>query len=144
MKQHNYDVFLQAIIDINGNICRNIIAAIDNLKIYPEFCEYFTTQLTNLTKDLIRKVGEFDLSDGKYKVNKEVFKLYWCLETIYQFTNSINSAILKEILQETKSVGDYTIREKTAKILSKLTCDEDLNEIKLQLKNDKNYYVRRF
>lgn len=144
LKTENYDIFLQAIIDINGNICRNIISAISNLKQYPEFSGYFCEKLINLTQTLIEKVNEFGFNDGKYKVNKEVFKLYWCLETIYVFTNFIKSDILKEILLLTKCVGEYTIREKTAKILSRLDCDDDLAKIRQELKNDKNYYVRRF
>ena len=33
----SYDIFLDAIIDINANICRNIIEAVSNLKNNPEF-----------------------------------------------------------------------------------------------------------
>ena len=38
----------------------------------------------------------------------------------------------------------FTIREKTAKILSKFKNNKELSLIKEELKNDKNYYVRRF
>ncbi len=138
------DIFLEAIIDINGNICRNTISAICNLRPYPEFTDYFCQKLTTQTLHLISKVEQFDFQDGKYKVNKEVFKLYWCLETISRFTNYINPDILKEILKQTKNIGEYTIREKTAKILSKIVCDSELAQIKQELKQDKNYYVRRF
>lgn len=144
LKSPNYNVFLDAIIDVNGNICRNTISAISNLKIYPNFCDYFCPALVNLTNKLISIVEKFDFQDGKYKVNKEVFKLYWCLETLFIFTNCINFDILKEILQKTKDIQEYTIREKTAKILSNTLCDNDLSLIKNKLKNDTNYYVRRF
>ena len=144
LKLKNYDIFLDAIIDINGNICRNTISAISNLKIYPDFCNYFCPALVNLTDKLISIVEKFDFQEGKYKVNKEVFKLYWCLETLYIFTNSINFDIFKKILLRTRNINEYTIREKTAKILSLIKCDESLSEIKHELKNDSNYYVRRF
>lgn len=144
LKKEFFDIFLDAIIDINGNICRNTISAISNLKSYPDFCGYFCSKLTDLTQKLILKVNEFDFQDGKYKVNKEVFKLYWCLETIYVFTNYIKSDILKKILLQTKNIGEYTIREKTAKILSNIVCDTEMALIKQELKHDKNYYVRRF
>ena len=144
LKSENVDIFLQAIIDINGNICRNIISAISELQDYPQFTECFCPKLTDLTKKLVANVNEFDFADGKYKVNKEVFKLYWCLETLYVFTNLIKFDILKEILMLTKSVGEYTIREKTAKILTKLANDADLDAIRQELKHDNNYYVRRF
>jgi hypothetical protein len=45
---------------------------------------------------------------------------------------------------KTKNIGEYTIREKTAKILTNNFEDKDLSQIKAELKNDSNYYVRRF
>ena len=50
----------------------------------------------------------------------------------------------KNSLNKTKDIDEYTIREKTAKILSLNFDDPDLNQIRNKLKNDKNYYVRRF
>ncbi len=131
------DIFLDAIIDINGNICRNTIAAIRYLKKYNEFCQDFCNKLTNKTLELAKIAKTFDPQDGKYKVNKEIFKLYWYLETIYHFTEFID---IKDIILETKDVHDYTIREKTAKILSKF---DNYEQIKKELKEDENYYVRR-
>lgn len=139
-----YKKFLDAIIDINGNICRNIISAISNLKNDDIFGSIFCPKLINLTSELTDTVSQFDFSDGKYKVNKEAFKLYWCLETIYVFFDSFNIEELKPILMKTKNIGEYTIREKTAKILTNYFEDKDLSQIKEELKNDSNYYVRRF
>lgn len=140
----SYDVFLEAIIDINANICRNIISAISNLKQNSVFCKYFTQKLTQKTLALIDIIKDFDFQDGKYKVNKEVFKLYWCLETIYEFSDSMEFAALKKIILTAKNIDEYTIREKAAKILTKNFSDADLENARQQLKNDKNYYVRRF
>ena len=100
--------------------------------------------LTKRTLDLIEPIKEFDFQEGKYKINKEVFKLYWYLETIYEFLEFINPEILAGILKETKNIQEYTIREKTAKILSKIKNNPELSYIKSELKNDRNYYVRRF
>ena len=140
----SYDTFLEAIIDINGNICRNTISAITNLKDNEEFCNYFCPKLIEKTNNLICIIEKFNLQDGKYKVNKEVFKLYWCLETIYHFSQNIELTQLKTILLRTKDIQDYTIREKTAKILSIGFDNKELNSIRKELKQDKNYYVRRF
>lgn len=139
-----YDTFVNAIIDINGNICRNVISAICNLKDNETFCRHFCSKLTQLTLELAAKVSEFKLQDGKYKVNKEVFKLYWCLETLYKFYDKVDMPILKSILLKTKSINDYTIREKTAKILTNNFKDDELIKIREELQKDKNYYVRRF
>ena len=140
----NVKIFLDAVIDINGNICRNVINALANLKDNNNFCNVFCAKLTDLTLKLIEIVEKFDFQDGKYKVNKEAFKLYWCLETIYVFWNKIDLNELKEIIQRGSNIGEYTIREKCAKILTHDFMDKDLDNIRLKLKNDSNYYVRRY
>ena len=141
---NNAQIFLDAITDINGNICRNIISALENLKNNDEFCTVFCKKLTKLTFDLLDIVEKFDFQDGKYKVNKEAFKLYWCLETVYVFWDKIEPQELKEIILRAKNIDEYTIREKTAKILTQNINDKELLKAKEELKNDKNYYVRRF
>lgn len=140
----NYQIFLAAIIDINGNICRNVIGAIFHLKNNANFCNQFCQELVILTKDLLGKIEKDDFFEGKYKVNKEVFKLYWCLETIYVFWDKIKFEDLKEIILRTKDIQEYTIREKAAKILTRSFSDPELLKAKEALKNDSNYYVRRF
>lgn len=140
----NYQIFLAAIIDINGNICRNVIGAISHLKNNANFCNQFCQELVILTKDLLGKIEKDDFFEGKYKVNKEVFKLYWCLETIYVFWDKIEFENLKEIILRTKDIQEYTIREKAAKILTRNFSDPELLKAKEVLKNDSNYYVRRF
>lgn len=139
----NYKIFLDAVIDINANICRNVICAVGNLKSDIEFCNLFCPQLVNLTFDLLNKIEEFNFQEGKYKVNKEVFKLYWCLETIYVFWDKINFSDLKQIILRSKNIQEYTIREKAAKILSIGFEDKELQKARNELKYDTNYYVRR-
>ena len=140
----NFQTFLDAVIDINGNICRNTINSLKNFKSNSDFCEHFCPELLDRTLSIAGKVKDFDLKDGKYKVNKEVFKLYWYLETISEFWRFIDKQDLKSIIAETGKIYDYTIREKTAKILSQINDDKDLLRIKQELKNDENYYVRRY
>ena len=142
--KENYKIFLDAIIDINANICRNVISAISNLKNNEDFCHLFCLELVDLTNSLLEKIEKFDFQDGKYKVNKEVFKLYWCLETIYEFWDKIPFDDLKRIILRAKDIQEYTIREKAAKILTRDFADNELLQVKEELKNDRNYYVRRF
>ena len=66
------------------------------------------------------------------------------LETIYEFWDKINFTDLKQIILRSKAIEEYTIREKAAKILSRGFSDEDLISAQKELKNDRNYYVRRF
>lgn len=142
--ENNSSTLLDAVIDINGNICRNTIEAIKSLKNNTKFTQEFCSKLTQNTLEIIEPIKEFDFQDGKYKINKEVFKLYWYLETICEFLDYINKDTLIKILKETKNIQEYTIREKTAKIISKITNIPEIEKIKLELKSDPNYYVRRF
>lgn len=137
-------IFLDAVTDINGNICRNVIQAISNLKDNPDFYNTFCPKLTKLTFQLLDIVEKFDFQDGKYKVNKEAFKLYWCLETIYVFWDKFDFKELKKIIKRSSDITEYTIREKAAKILTRNFEDIELSVIKEKLKKDSNYYVRRF
>lgn len=139
-----YGKFLDAVTDINGNICRNVLTAISNLKSDDYFCKIFCTSLSALTSNLLDIVEKFDFQDGKYKVNKEAFKLYWCLEAIYIFYDKMDFDDLRKIILRAKNIGEYTIREKAAKILSHKFEDPELLKAREDLQSDKNYYVRRF
>ncbi len=135
--------FLDAIIDINGNICRNILDTIIYFKHNEDFVNLFISKLIKLTNSLINKINDFDYKTGKYIVNKEVFKLYWCLEAINVYYDKIPSQELKNILLLLKTVEEYTIREKAAQILTHDYTDTEILAFKDELINDENYYVRR-
>ncbi len=137
-----YPIFLDAVIDINANICRNVICAISNLKNDDDFCKIFCARLSELTLNLLAAIEKFDFQEGKYKVNKEVFKLYWCLETVYEFYDKLDFACLKDIIMRAAKIPEYTIREKAAKILTHNFDDNELLSVRNLLKNDENYYVR--
>ena len=139
-----YDIFLEAIIDVNPNICRNLIETIKYLKKDKNFINYFIPKLVNKTNEYIEKIKKIDFQEGKYKINKEVFKLYWCLENIYELTDYIEIETIKSIIKETMNINEYTIREKSAKILSKNFEDTECTKMQSILKQDSNYYVRRF
>lgn len=140
----SYDKFLDALTDINGNICRNTLKIINNFISEKDFIEYFIPKLCSQTESLAIKVLSLGNQDGKYKINKDSFKLYWCLEAIYILGDLINSKNLLPILLKAKDVQDYTIREKVAKILTLNFDDSLLTNIKNELKNDSNYYVNRY
>ncbi len=140
----NYDTFLDAIIDINPNICRNVLSAIVNLKSDETFVKFFGQKLTDLTFELLDEVEKIDFREKKYKTNKAVFKLYWCLETVYDFWDKLDFTELKQIILRSKKIREYTIREKSAKILSREFNDSELDLARKELQADENYYVRRY
>ena len=75
---------------------------------------------------------------------KKLFNLYWCLEALALIEPKVDTE-LENILEQASKIRDYTIREKTAFVLSKIeSSSSKLNEIKSRLKTDDNFYVKRY
>ncbi len=95
----------------------------------------------------LKALSDTPYADNKLKntknhaKNKIVFNLYWALEALYYTDcNNFTQEKLLDILNFTSGYIDYTIREKTAKILSKM--NEQPSDLLQKLKNDKNFYVK--
>lgn len=146
LNKANYDIFLQAIMDINSNVCRQIIEAVAAVKNNEPFRKYFTEILLNTILDLFLEADKMDLTDKKYILSKKNFQLYWCIETLFEFAEFLDFSRVKEILVKGGEFYDYTIREKVAKILKQGVYygHDEVKELKEKLKNDENYYVRRY
>lgn len=136
-----FAVLLEGIMDINGNVCRQIVSG--NWFNNEAFQMYLSKRLPESINKIWDEIEKIDLSSKQYVVSKRNFQLYWCLEALYNIAEIVNFAQLKDILIRTGTFYDYTIREKTAKILTKID-NLELSELKDQLKNDDNYYVRRY
>ena len=142
LTQKNYEIFLKAVMDINGNVCRQIVdlTTIEEFQTY--LCEHLSIQINNIW-DEIQNLDFCNAPQKKYVVSKRNFQLYWGLEALCNIAEKIKFSILKPILLDCGEFYDYTIREKIAKILTKID-NQDLDELKEKLKNDENYYVRRY
>lgn len=138
LRQDFYDIFLDAIIDINGNICRNIICALEPLTSDSTFCEYFIENVIQRALAVTSTIENFEYKDRKYVTNKEVFKLYWYLEVLSIF-KKLPAEKLFALLERTAKIEEYTIREKTARLLSKLP--PEMAEKLDGLNFDNNFYV---
>lgn len=138
-----YPTYLKGITDINGNICRQVVEFTNTLSTNNKFREYMYMNLPEQINTIWEEIEKLDLSAMQYVVSKRNFQLYWSLEALYNYANDIDASILNPILLKTDEFYDYTIREKTAKILAKLD-NPELNNLKEKLKNDENYYVRRY
>jgi len=160
LSEKNYEIFMQAVKDINGNVCRQIVEVVVFLKnnhdlssrsgiparqqeVDCDFSEYFCKILLENIENSWAEIKTLDLRDKKYVLSKYNFQLYWCLEVLFDFVDMIEFKRLKKILLEIGEFYDYTIREKVAKILTKVD-NPELSELKEKLKNDENYYVRRY
>lgn len=133
-----YDIFLDAIIDINGNICRNVLSALEALTEDTEFYAYFVEKVINRALTVTNTIENFEYKDRKYVTNKEVFKLYWYLEALGIF-NNLPAEGLYSLLKRTSKIEEYTIREKTARLLLKLP--PEMAEKLDGLNFDNNFYV---
>lgn len=137
-KENFYNIFLDSIIDINGNICRNIITALEALTTNKNFCEYFVKEVTKRALDVTQTIENFDYKDRKYVTNKEIFKLYWYLEVLSIFPE-LPVEKLSDLIENCAKIEEYTIREKTAQLLSKMP--ENFSKNFNDLNFDNNFYV---
>lgn len=136
-----FDILMQGIMDINGNVCRQVV----NSKLFEsnEFKAYLCKKLPENINKILKEIENFDSTSKQYVISKRNFQLYWCLEALHKCVENIEFSSIKNILLKTGVFYDYTIREKTAKILVKLNYPE-LDELKKKLEKDENYYVRRY
>ena len=145
--ERSLETILNGIMDINPNVGR---ALIDGIKECQPLQKLILPKLIDRILNIIEKLkalSDTPYADNKLKntknhaKNKIVFNLYWALEALYytDFNNFTQEKLL-DILNFTSGYIDYTIREKTAKILSKM--NEQPSDLLQKLKNDKNFYVK--
>jgi len=135
-----FETIFQGIMDINGNVCRQIVTS--KLAEGKEFQIYLCNNLPKSIGKILVDIEKIDSQTKQYVISKRNFQLYWCLDALYSIIEIVDFEQVKNILLKTGDFQDYTIREKTAKILTKIDSPE-LEELKEKLKNDENYYVRR-
>ena len=135
------NIFADASIDINANICRLVIDSVNILKKDEQFAEFYLSRILKFIDEAFEELDKFIFRDKKYVINKQLFKLYWTLEALKLFANKLDEQQLLQILQKAGSVNEYTIREKVAQII-KINDAEIFLELKELLKRDENYYVR--
>ena len=143
------NIMTKGITDINPTVSRNIIESI----IYINNTEYLINNIINEIKITLNNIDEKSKSRS-YINNKKNFNLYWNLEALINIFSNIddkNYAVSQniienifEIIKITYKSQDYTIREKTAKLICMLKKDTLLEEIITFLKNDKNIYVKKY
>lgn len=134
-------IFADATIDINANICRMVIDILANLK-DKKFVEIYTNQMYSFMIDAFKQLDSFIFRDKKYTINKQLFKLYWCLEGLNVFFDFLDEENLFPVLKKCSEITEYTIREKVALVLCNDVKTKELLELKQKLKSDDNYYVR--
>lgn len=134
------DVFSKGIIDINPSVSRNMVEIIK----YVDNSEYL---INNIIEELKKTLCEMDevKQNRSYILNKKNFNLYWNLEALINIYGKLNiTKDILEIVDLTSKSKDYTIREKTAKLISVLEKNDAFIDIINHLKNDENIYVYKY
>jgi len=132
-------IFADASIDINANICRLVVDSVTYLKSNKNFAMEYTSFIVNYAKDALSELDKFIFRDKKYVINKQIFKLYWCLETLKNFYEFVDEETINMILLKSSEQKEYTVREKVAEIS---ILSDKFKKIRQSLKDDENYYVR--
>ena len=140
-KDSNYETFADATIDINGNICRLVIDSVAILKDDKNFSTKYLERIIEFINQTFKELDSFIFRDKKYVINKQLFKLYWCLEALNLFKKDIDPELLLRILNRAIKEKEYTIREKVAQIITTWE-NHDFKELIAKLQCDENYYVR--
>lgn len=143
LNAENFENFVNGTIDIDGNVCRKVIEASIYLKYNKEFSKYYVNGLAKIIEIALDEISKFTFRDKKYTINKQIFKIYWCLEALRYFYEDLQFDELKNILSECSKLSEYTVREKCAEILKYLDLDEELSKVMYLLEHDENYYVRK-
>lgn len=135
------DIFIKAITDVNPTVSRNTIESLNALKNKA----YLEQKLFEKIFLILDELKEFKKIKS-HLLNKKTFNLYWCLEALSNIViNTDFNADFENVLSLTSTFNDYTIREKSAKILSKIQYGSSVTKNLIEkLKNDENIYVRRY
>lgn len=145
--ENSKEILLKSILDINPNVVRNIITFIKSSETLKK---ELRDKIVSKTNEVIKSLSVFVKEDSPFRENMEkseknhaknklTFNLYWLLEAI-SILDIDDIENLEDILTKTSSFLDYTIREKTAQILSKMTNPPE--KLLRKLKNDENMYVK--
>ena len=140
--------FLKSIIDINPNVCRSICSVISRSDfLQNELLSDLILKIEELLFQIIKEDKELGgFFDNALKIrknhakNKKLFSLYWYLEALSICKCVKNNSRVLEILKTTIKFNDYTIREKTAKILS--IFDNIPSEMLQLIALEQNFYVK--
>ncbi len=133
------ETFANATIDINANICRLVVDSVCLLKSNPSFAQKYTQFIINYTVQALDELDSFIFRDKKYVINKQLFKLYWCLESLKNFYEFAKKDVILQILHRSAVQSEYTVREKAAQLA---ILSDEFKDIQNCLKTDENYYVR--
>ena len=129
--------FLDAVIDINPNICRHIIEILP----FIENKKFFFKNLIKRALEIIEDAKTMNRRKSGYIYSRKVFKIFWYLEAVAGLGYFEDEKAILELINRTFDFDDYTIREKCAGLVA--VFPKTPQNLRNSLKNDENYFVRR-
>ena len=135
------DILAKSTIDINANISRMVIESLALMSDFADFGKTYTQNLISYIEEAFDGLSKIVFRDKKYTINKQLFKLYWCLEGLCNFSQYVDEDTLLDILEKSLEQTEYTVREKVAQIVVKQESKKFV-PIREKLKSDSNYYVK--
>lgn len=129
--------FLDAVIDINPNICRHIIEILP----FIENKKFFFKNLIKRALEIIEDAKTMNRRKSGYIYSRKVFKIFWYLEAVAGLGYFEDEKAILELINRTFDFDDYTIREKCAGLVA--VFPKTPQNLRNALKNDENYFVRR-
>ena len=138
-----YPVYVDAVCDVNPNICRFVIEFLPILKNQ----NYLLNFLLKKLEDIFFRIDNPDKNQKNF-LTVRLFNLYWCFEAVgallEKFDKFEQNKRLAELMKRAISFGDYTIDEKIAKILKLLGNLDEYSGIADSIQNSCNFYVKRY
>lgn len=135
-------ILAQSTIDINANISRMVIDGLALMNGFEKFGKEYSNCLIQYIKEAFDGLDKIVFRDKKYTINKQMFKLYWCLEGLNKYYFYVEPSILKEIIEKSIVQTEYTVREKVAQLLLNKEGEYQFDELIKKIKTDENYYVK--
>ncbi len=129
--------FLDAVIDINPNICRHIIEILP----FIENKKFFFKNLIKRALEIIEDAKTMNRRKSGYIYSRKVFKIFWYLEAVAGLGYFEDEKAILELINRTFDFDDYTIREKCAGLVA--VFPKTPQNLRNALENDENYFVRR-
>ena len=148
--KNTLNIIIASLNDVNPNVVRFMLKTLK----YIDNKEYIFEKLLNKIIDLHREISNKPKrgKEQEHIFTKKCFKIYWALESIkfliFEKSDIMeNNEVLKnKFFDELKAlcnIEEYTIREKIAQISGMLENEEAKIIVEI-LKEDRNYFVRRY
>jgi len=130
-------IILKAIIDINPNVSRAICSIIEKNRYLKNSLE---KEIIRRIELLLYEIKDFQNNEKNHAKNKKIFSLYWLLESLSITISQKNNDKILNLVTICLNFANYTIREKGAKILTKIkNCPPELTKKVIE---DENFYVK--